>query len=172
MAHAEEPDRAHALDRLLAEYGPGLMRIALAYGREQADAQDLYQEICYAIWRALPSFRGEASVRTYIWRIANNRGITFRSRRRPAPDDHALEALPDPAPGPDQLADEQLLRDQLLTAVRELSPSQREVILLSLEGLANVEIGEVLGISANAVAVRLNRARAFLRARLDPRAFT
>lgn len=161
-----------SFEAVLADHGPGLMRVALAYGRDAAEAQDFYQEICYAIWRALPSFRGEASLKTFVWRIAHNRGLTLRARRpRRGEGEQPLAAVADPGPSPQQVVEDRDRQERLLVAVRELSDTQREVVLLSLEGLSQAEIGEVLGLTENAVAVRLNRARQALRGRLDPKRF-
>ncbi len=152
-------------ERIVQLHGPALRRLALAYGRTTADADDLFQEICFAIWRSLPTFRGECSERTFAFRIGHNRGLTHRSRRRPEPvelDDSAR----DERPGPDAMAVAAAERDRLLDAIRQLGDGHRQVVLLSLEGLSHGEIGEVLGISENNVAVRLSRARKELRVRL------
>ena len=149
---------------MLQAHGAALQRLALAYASDDADAQDLFQDICYAIWRALPSFRAEASERTFVFRIAHNRGLSHRSRRKlNAVDLTTLESIADPAPSPAAVADATLRRDRLLNAIRAVSETQREVLLLSLEGLTQREIGEVLGVAENAVAVRLTRARQRLR---------
>jgi hypothetical protein len=66
---------------------------------------DLLQEITFAIWRALPSFRGESSERTFIYRIAHNRALTHIAKRHPEQLElsMALE-LPDISPDPEQIA--------------------------------------------------------------------
>ena len=149
---------------MLESQGAALQRLALAYAHDAADAQDLFQDICYAIWRALPSFREESSLRTFVFRIAHNRGLSHRSRRAIASVDLTSAAgVADPAPSPAGFADASMRRDRLLQGIRTLTETQREVLLLSLEGLTQREIGEVLGIAENAVAVRLTRARQSLR---------
>lgn len=160
-------DQSARFDRILDREGPALRRLALTYGRTAADADDLFQDICLALWRALPSFREECSERTFAFRIGHNRGLTFRSRRRadaaPLPDD-----LRDRGPGPETLAVAAAERDRLIAAVRLLPDGHRQVVLLSLEGLSHGEIAEILGITENNVAVRLSRAKRELRATLSP----
>lgn len=96
-----------------------------------------------------------------MFRIAHNRGLTFRGRRRDgAPLD---EAIRDRSPGPDTLLTAALRRERLLAAVRRLPESQRQVVTMSLEGMAAAEIAEVLGVTPNSVAIRLTRARQALR---------
>jgi len=149
-------------DRIIRAHGGALRRLAQAYARGAADAEDLFQEICLALWRALPAFRGECSERTFAFRIGHNRGLTFRARRRPDPEE-IDERVADQAPGPETLLAARIRREALLAAVRRLHESQRQVVLLSLEGLHNGEIAEVLGITENGVAIRLTRARKALR---------
>lgn len=147
--------------------GPALRRLALAYAGDAADAEDLLQEIWLAIWRALPSFRGDCSERTFVFRIGHNRGLTFRARRRPPPADLDAVPLADPGPAPDAVAEGAAASRQLMALVRALPPALREVAVLRLEGLDNREIAEVTGLTENNVAVRLSRARARLRQALN-----
>ncbi len=156
-------------ERLLLEYGAALARLAACYEPDPHHREDLLQDIALALWTALPRFRGECSERTFLYRIAHNRALTHRSRRRaPWSDLASAEAVPDPRPGPDADAARGQGRERLLAAVRGLPPAQREVVMLRLEDLGNGDIAEVLGISENAVAVRLNRALHGLRADLKP----
>ena len=151
--------------QLIHDHGAALRRLAQAYARDAADGEDLFQDICFAVWRALPSFRGESSEKTFVFRIGHNRGLTHRTRRKdlgPLNDD-----LADRGPGPDSLLTAALRRDRLLAAVRHLPETQRQVITLSLEGMGAGEIAEVLGVTPNSVAIRLTRARQALRALLE-----
>ena len=154
-------------DRLYRELGGSLRRLAGAYARSSADAEDLFQEIWLAVWRSLPSFRGDCSERTFVFRIAHNRGITHRTRSR-----WRLEAaldgltLSDPRPDPETALTDSARSERLFRAVRALPPEHRDVVLLSLEGLSNGEIGDVLGLSYGNVGVRLTRARQRLREEL------
>ena len=70
-------------DRILAEYGPSISRLAFSYESIAGVREELVQEIAMAIWKALPHFRGECSERTFVFRIAHNRGLSHASRRRP-----------------------------------------------------------------------------------------
>lgn len=149
--------------RVIAEHGPALRRLARSYALSQTDGDDLYQEICFAIWRALPSFRGEASIRTFVFRIGHNRGLTHRARRKPDPTE-LDESVADGQPGPETLLRISLRRQRLVSAVAQLPEGYRRVVAMSLEGLETAEIAEVLGVSDNSVAIRLTRARKMLRA--------
>jgi DNA-directed RNA polymerase specialized sigma24 family protein len=63
------------LNRLLETDGAALRRLALAYTRVPADAEDLFQEIVIAIWRALPMFRSETSERVHLQNRAQSRDL-------------------------------------------------------------------------------------------------
>jgi RNA polymerase sigma-70 factor (ECF subfamily) len=170
-ATLEQPVADPALDarfrELLERYRAAILRLAQSYEHNRADREDLVQDIWLAVWRALPYFRGQCSERTYVYRIAHNRAITRRSRRRPAAEQiETAQDLPDPAPTAEQATQRADDRERLLAAVRRLPPVQREVVLLVLEGLPQREIADVLGITEANVAVRMSRARAELTRRL------
>lgn len=159
-------ERSRRFRRLLEEDGDALWRLTGTYARTRADREDLYQDICLAVWEALPRFRGEASARTYVFRIAHNRGLSHREARGPAPrEPEEAEAVADPKADPGAgVEDDRLSR--LRAAVRDLPLSYRQVVTLRLEGLSYAEIAEVVGISENNVGVRLHRARNALKSKL------
>ena len=154
-------------EALLEAHGAALARLAAAYAGDRDESDDLLQEICLAIWRALPSFRAECSLRTFVFRIGHNRGLTWRGRRRPPAESlDRIAELQDPTPSADLLAERATRLERLRGALRQLPETQREVVVLSLEGCTPPEIADVLGVSENTVAVRLTRARKSLRALL------
>lgn len=154
------------LERIIREHGTLLDRVAWGYADNSHDLQDLMQEILMALWRALPAFRGEASERTFVLRIAHNRGISFSMARRRFSPLSAAEQVSDPAP----LAEERVIaeqrRDRLFEAIRRLPELQRQAVMLHLEGLPQREVAEIQGTTETNVGVRLTRARKALRAML------
>ena len=155
-------------DRILRREGAALRRVAAAYEADPGRREDLFQEICLAVWRALPRFRGEASERTFVFRIAHNRGLTHRSRRPTAAAEiEEAETVVDPRPDPEAEVSDMQRRERLRAAVLALELEPRQVISLTLEGLSPKEIAGVLGITENNVAVRLSRARRALRQVLE-----
>lgn len=154
---------SHAFDRIVRAYGEALSRVAWGFVDGQADHDDLMQDILVAIWQALPRFRGESSERTFVFRIAHNRGCTFVARRRreePLPSDPPFA---DPRPGPDETLDDARRREQLERAVRTLPNAQRQAVLLRLEGFSISEIAALQATSEANVSVRLTRGRDRLR---------
>lgn len=164
LADTAREELERLFDRLLAENGGALSRLAGSYTNSSADRDDLVQEIALAIWRALPHFRGECSERTFTFRIAHNRAVTHLTRRRAQKIDAVeIAEVADMAPNPEA----SLARDQqgarLQQAVHALPLLYRQVVTLMLEGMEYDEMAQVLGISESNVGARLSRARQMLR---------
>ncbi|MGA9424357.1 MAG: sigma-70 family RNA polymerase sigma factor, partial [Terracidiphilus sp.] len=75
-------DRRQAFLRLMEQYEPALRRLTTGYADAQADREDLFQEIAIDLWQALGNYRGEASERTWLYRIAHNVAISASMRIR------------------------------------------------------------------------------------------
>jgi RNA polymerase sigma-70 factor (ECF subfamily) len=157
-------ERQYAI--LWDEYGAGLMRLASSYeGRPQA-REDLLQDIRLAIWMALPKFRSESSLRTFVFRIAHNRALAHAWKRKDFHTNLDDLDIPDQRANPEQTVMEAVETDRLQTAIRSLPVPMMQVITLALEEISHREIAEILGTTENNVAVRLNRARGLLRQKL------
>lgn len=158
---------SQAFEQVVSQYGAAIVRVASAFERNPARRDELVQEALLAIWQALPRFRGEASLKTFVLRIAHNRAVDHvLQHKRELAREPLDEALPDLRANPEQQASLQQRSEQLLEAVRALPLVQRELVTLALEGLSHDEIASVLGISVGNVAVRLSRARKNLLAQL------
>jgi RNA polymerase sigma-70 factor (ECF subfamily) len=155
-------------DRIVDEYGPALRRLATAWERDPHAREDLLQEILLALWRALPNFRGECSEKTFVFRVAHNRALTHRYRRRPEAETlDAASHVADPRPTPETAASASQRIERVMRALQALPVSSRQILTLSLEGLTRAEIAEVLGITDNNAGVRLSRARRALQEEMD-----
>lgn len=150
--------------RLLQEHDRALRRLAASYERDAAKQQDLVQDIWLAVWQALPRFRGDCSERTFVFRIAHNRAVShidhWQRRQTDVLDEHA--PIPAPGPDPEHSLSQQQRSERLRAAVQDLPLGIRQVVVLTLEGLSNAEVADIVGITENNVAVRLTRARAAL----------
>jgi RNA polymerase sigma factor (sigma-70 family) len=161
---------AEQYERIFSAYGPALVRLTACYEYRPDAREDLLQEILVAIWKALPSFRGDCSEKTFTLRVAHNRCLTHVWKRgKSRESESALPEVPDPRRSPEALAIDSRRRETLLAAIRALPVNYRQVIMLALEDLASAEIAAVLGVTENNVAVRLNRARKALRSILEAR---
>ena len=147
----------------LIDFGPMVGRIASTYEARAALVEELVQESYMGLWRALPSFREEASAKTFVARITHNVCVSHVRKAVKMPFGELDEHLADNEPRPDEIAEKASERRVLLEAVRTLSLQGRQIISLHLEGFSNREIGEALGLSEGNIAVRLTRARTKLK---------
>jgi len=162
-----------------ASYRPRICRY-LARLVGQGEAEDLAQEVFVRVSRGLPDFRGDSKLSTWIYRIATNvatdrlRSRSFRETQRDKanpPDGGSVEdvdALPEEK---NPSLERQLMREQMSSCVHDyintLPENYRAVVTLSeIEGLANQEIAEILGLTLDVVKIRLHRGRVRLKEKL------
>lgn len=147
-----------------------ITRIALSYEADPGLRRDLVQDILLAIWIALDAYRGDSSLKTFVAAIAQKRSISHVTRRAREPRQEALpDHLVSAALSPDEVAVQNDLKKHLVKSIQKLPIPQREAIVLCFEGFSYGEVGEVLGISANAAMLRCQRAKASLKAMMDAR---
>lgn len=122
------------------------------------DRSDLLQEVLLAVWKSIPAFRGQAKPTTYLYRVSHNAALlwirTEKNYRRRV-EQFSAESPQSFSSVPDSLTDERLAK--LYTAIRQLKPVDRSLMLLSLDGLSYREMAEVLGLSESNVGVKINR---------------
>jgi RNA polymerase sigma-70 factor (ECF subfamily) len=154
----------HDFDQIARDHGAMIRRIAASYEANAHLAEELVQEIHFALWRSLPMFRGDASLRTFVARVATNRAITHVARALKSPPSLELnEQILAPGDDPENQAIAVSDHNRLMAAVRSLPLAYRQAVTLALEGLTPKEIADFLGLTPNAVGVRLSRAKDLLR---------
>ena len=147
----------------------------------EAETEEVIQEVFLAIYQKIKTFRGESAFSTWLYRLTMNVGLTrLRKRKRNREvylDDYLPRFQEDghhqvrPVVNWGDELDLRLEKEELQRLIREaldqLPPVDKAVIVMSdLDGLSNRGIGEGLGLSIPAVKSRLHRARLFLRGRL------
>ncbi len=147
-----------------------MWRLAQAKVGAKPETDDLWQDIWLAVWRAIPNFRHDASERTWIYRIAHNVAISARTKsdrkRKRETHDETLEVHTPAASHQELDLLRQERRRQLLDGIGSLPLTDRQIILLHLEGLSYADIEAVTGLSRGAIATRLTRIRQKLTARV------
>jgi len=150
----------------------------------ESEADDLAQTVMLKVSEGLPSFRGEARLSTWIYRIATNAAFDRLRRSGPrqveardiqavqtqAEVDSDLESFPLEAHSPSVEAT--VIREEMNACIREfigrLPENYKTVMVLSeLEGFTNAEIAEILEVRLDTVKIRLHRARERLRKELE-----
>jgi len=168
--HVQEAARRDVFVRLLEKYEPALRRLASGYAAQEADREDLFQEIAVGVWKAIPKFRGDASERTWLYRIAHNIAISSSAllRKRGRKEEPMPEGTDYRSPID---REQEILRSEkralLVRAIRSLPAIDRQIVLLHLEGLNYAQIEEISGISQSAIGSRLSRLRDSLREQIQ-----
>ncbi|MCC6644326.1 MAG: RNA polymerase sigma factor [Polyangiaceae bacterium] len=153
-----------ALARAARAYGPSLGRLCMAYMGSQAEAEELVQETLISAYDAFPQYRGEGSVKAFLYGIARRtcaRALEKRARR-----DARLRLVGDDGAGEDASVDAIARQDarRARAALAELRPTEREAILLRFEGeLSFREVAEACGCDEPAARKRVSRAITRLR---------
>jgi len=132
-----------------------VIRICMGYVKgDETLAKDLAQEVFIKVWENLTSFRNESSIATWIYRITVNTCLLQLRNRKFSSDLKALETINEE--GVDTAPKESQLK-QMYACIGKLNEDNKAIIILVLEGLAQQEIAEIMGISHEAVRVRIHR---------------
>ncbi|HMF61494.1 MAG TPA: sigma-70 family RNA polymerase sigma factor [Vicinamibacterales bacterium] len=167
-----------ACAELVTEHQRMVYQLSLNLLGDHNEALDLSQEVFLRVFRTLPGFRGQSTLRTWIYRIvvnqARNRQRFWRRRHRAQQvslDEHIRDHGELPARGdggaPDRLLGQKQLAERIRTALDRLPFDQKTALVLrEIDGLSYEEIGFSLGIAVGTVKSRLARAREALRGQL------
>jgi RNA polymerase sigma-70 factor (ECF subfamily) len=164
-----------AYDELVRSYSSTIYHVAYRMLGDPADASDVVQEIFIKIFRNIRGFKGEAALKTWIFRIAFseilNRLRWWKRRHKYATvsldeeaNGNAANIVVHAGPTPEQVLQSKERESAIQHALRRLSHEHRSIIVLrDIEGFSYNEIADVLGISIGTVKSRLARARADLK---------
>ena len=154
---------ADAFVELVERHDVSHRRLAFRLLGDSGRMDDVLQEAYARAFRALPRFRGDSSLETWLYRIVYNACVDDLRRRR---EHETLDEWDDRlAANPTDIPTDIAERLDLAAALASLPPELRAVVLLiDAEGLGYAEAADVLGVPAGTVASRLNRARSHLQA--------
>src|SRR5262245_45922078 len=169
-------------ERVFREYAPRVYNLARRMLDNDADAEDVTQEVLLQVLRKLDTFRGDAAFTTWLHRVTVNAALAHRQKRAnherrrvaEAPEDVFDDGSPDEpvrswSVAPDQPVLDAEQRAVIERAIRRLPEEYRDVyVLADVEELPNAEIADALGLSVPAVKSRLHRARVMMRNALAP----
>jgi RNA polymerase sigma-70 factor, ECF subfamily len=170
-----------AIEQLVTTYGDGAYRLAIRITGSEQDAEEVVQDAFWTVVRKIDSFRGDSVFASWLFPLVANAAYQKLRGRRGWPTDLSLGAVLPPLDeqgrhhGPvadwsaraQEPALQSEIREVLTRAIDELPADYRTALVLrDVEGVSNVAIGEVLGISLAYVKSRVHHARLFLRKRL------
>ncbi len=180
LVHALREGSERAYEALLRRFQQPVYNLALRLLNDPSDASDVVQEVCLKVFRNVGHFRGQSSLKTWIFRIAineahNQRRWFFRHRNREVgiEEDHEeagrrSDTLADSTPSPFDYVLDQEQQALIEEALTRINPTFRSaVVLRDITDLSYEEIAEVLQVSLGTVKSRILRGREALRHELE-----
>jgi len=140
--------------------------VCYMFSQDSDEVEDLFQETLINLWKGFAQFRGDSSPATWIWKVSLNTCISFdrkkRRRGESVPLSMNINLFEDDDNDSRQI-------EMLRKRINQLGPFDRAIVLLWLENLSYEEIGEIVGITAKNVSVRLVRIREQLKKMSTPK---
>jgi len=148
---------------LINEHQGLIHKVCIMYVSNPELRNDLFQEIVLQLWKSFHTFRGEAKITTWMYRIALNTAISgYRKQTRNVKTQDLDEVHYNISEHPGAEDGEENAQ-KLQWAIRQLSEIERAMVMMALEEIPYEEIAETVGITQNNVRVRMNRIREKLR---------
>jgi RNA polymerase sigma-70 factor, ECF subfamily len=156
------------------EFGAALDRLVRAYEADPDKQRDLHQEIHMALWRSFETYESRCSLRTWVYRVAHNVAASYIFSQRRSRSNATLVSLEEIDAMPDlgneeRDADDRLALARLLRLIHDLKPPDRQLMLLYLEGMDAIAIGDIAGLSPANVRTKVRRIKEILARRFHGR---
>ncbi|HLK28916.1 MAG TPA: RNA polymerase sigma factor [Puia sp.] len=143
------------LDEWLSLHKGIIFKIVRVYAFNAMNQDDLFQEIVIQIWNSIPSFRGESSVTTWLYRISLNTALKWAKREQKHDHSETLDNVQHILLENKITTDERLV--WLYEEIHKLDEVDRSITLLLLDGFSYKEMSLILGITESNVGVKINR---------------
>ncbi len=141
--------------QLLNEHQKIVHKVCNLYMDSYTDKEDLFQEITLQAWKAYGNFRGESKFSTWLYRVALNTAITFFRKEKKNAFIYSTDNIPDISNNEQDPIEAKL--KSMYIAISHLSKIDKAIVMLYLEDYSYAEISETIGITANNIAVKMNR---------------
>lgn len=144
-------------------------KVCRMYLESEEERKDLFQEILLQLWRSYPKFREESKISTWMYRVALNTAISSFKKKKRNPQKQGLSPnLEEIADKPYSFEYEEKLK-VLYQAIEKLSKVEKAIVMLYFEDYSTEDIGEIVGITANNVRVKMNRIKGKLQKIVNPK---
>ena len=147
-----ESKHSFDFERLVMEHKSTIYSVCYMFTDTKAEADDLFQEVLVSLWQGMDSFRGDASLRSWVYRVSMNTCISYKRKKKiqTVPLEFSADSM---APDSPESKQAKMLHER----ISRLEPFDRAIVLLWLEDIPYEEIAAIVGISTKAVGVRLVR---------------
>lgn len=149
---ASDSNKKPDFERVVTEYKSTIYSVCYMFADNNMLTNDLFQEVLINLWMGFEKFRGDSSLRTWVYRVSMNTCISYRRKKKVK--SVALEMSSDIIDG---ISSESNQTQQLHQRIQKLEPIDRAIVLLWLENLPYDEIGAIVGIPTRHIGVRLVR---------------
>ena len=154
-------EQQRIFDEWLGQHRGLFFKVVRAYAFNPHDQEDLFQDIATQVWNSVPKYRGDATVTTWIYRVALYSAMAWSTKERRYRDHHRTIKRDDsPLLQASKINNPRL--DWLYEQISRLNEIDRSLTLLMLDGFSYEEIGATLGITESNVGVKLNRIKKHL----------
>ena len=140
--------------KMVKEYRKTIYTVCYFYSKDSEEVNDLYQEILINLWKGFEKFRGESSLKTWIWRVSLNTCNNLERKKKSSVQTIPLSIDID-LYNDDDVQSKQI--QMLYDRINRLDVFDRAIILLWLENMSYQDIASVVGISLSNVTTRLFR---------------
>lgn len=139
-------------ERIVMENKSTIYSVCYMFTETKLEADDLFQEVLISLWQGFESYRGDASLRSWVYRVSMNTCISYKRKKhiKTVPLEFSVDSMALDSPSSKQA---RLLHER----ISKLEPFDRAIVLLWLEDIPYDEIAAIVGISSKAVGVRLVR---------------
>lgn len=144
-------------------------KIAMIYAKSEEEVKDMFQEICIQLFKSYSSFNNKSKLSTWIYRLSINTAVSWIRKEKKHTGNETLadqSYLFDDSPFYLESESAELIAS-LYQAIDKLSEMDKTLVLLYLDDISYVEIGDVLGISQVNVRVKMNRIKKRLKKILE-----
>jgi RNA polymerase sigma factor (sigma-70 family) len=151
-----------AFIQLINQHQKIIHKVCNLYLTWQEDKEDLFQEITLQAWKAYSQFRGDAKFSTWLYRVSLNTAITFFRKDKKNAFIASVSEIPDLV----HMGDKDPIEEKtkaMYAAIANLSKIDKAIVMLYLEDYSYAEISDIIGITANNIAVKMNRIKVKLR---------
>ncbi|HAF79143.1 MAG TPA: sigma-70 family RNA polymerase sigma factor [Maribacter sp.] len=143
---------------LIREHQGLLYKVTSIYTDNKEDQEDLFQEVVFQLWKYFDSFRNDAKITTWMYRVAMNTSITFIKKIKRRPDSVSVaEVFISESDTHNEVFEERLRL--LYQHLKHLNILEKGLIFLLLEGKSYNEIAQITGLSASNVGTKISRVK-------------